>query len=123
MERNRALVIEVAQGSALERGLRRDLAGGRDEVVIVGMAADPEGSLPPPEAEHVVVSVPSPEALAEEPDAIRRAIEDGGAGVEPMLIVVDEAEELREEELAPVIAATQHASRDVILRVIHALDG
>jgi hypothetical protein len=91
--------------------------------VIVGLAPDPDGRLAAPDPGHVIVSVPSPEALAEEPEAVRRAIEGAGGGVEPLLVVVEEAEALLEEHLAPVIEGSLHAPRGVIPRVIHAAAG
>ena len=45
-------------------------------------------------------------------------IDDAGTGSEPLLVVVEVAEELREEELGAVIAAAEHARRPVILRVM-----
>ena len=45
-------------------------------------------------------------------------IEHAGTGTEPLIIVVDSAEELREEEIAPVVEATSHSERPVILRII-----
>ena len=41
-----------------------------------------------------------------------------GSGVEPLVIVVEAADELREEELAAVVDAAGHASRPAILRVM-----
>ena len=41
-----------------------------------------------------------------------------GTGVEPLVVVVEAAEELRDDELAAVVNATDHASRPVILRVL-----
>jgi len=41
-----------------------------------------------------------------------------GTGVEPLIVVVEAAEELREDELASVVDAAQHAPRAVILRVL-----
>ena len=79
---------------------------------------DAEGNLEPPDAGEVVMSVPSPEALAREPDEVRRVIARAGQSVEPLVIVVEAAEELREEEVVAVVAATEHSSRPVILRVI-----
>jgi hypothetical protein len=111
----------VAQGSSLEQSLR-ELTGTRPEVVTVGLAPDPDGRLAAPETGHVVASVPSPQALAVESEAIRRVIQGAGGGTEPLLIVVEEAETLLEEQLAPVIEASLHAPRSVILRVIHAAD-
>ena len=106
----------------MEQSLRRELSGGQPEVVIVGLAPDPHGHLAAPEAGHVVASVASPQALPVEAEAIRLAIEGAGGGAEPLIILVEEAEELLEEQLAPVIEASLHAPRSVILRVIHAAD-
>jgi hypothetical protein len=66
----------------------------------------------------VVLSVPSPESLAREADEVRRVIARAGTGVEPLVVVVEAAEELRDDELAAVVNATDHASRPVILRVL-----
>ena len=41
-----------------------------------------------------------------------------GTGVEPLVVDVEAAEELREHELAALLDATSHASRAVILRII-----
>jgi hypothetical protein len=65
-----------------------------------------------------VLSVPSPESLAREADEVRRVIARAGTGVEPLVIVIEAAEELRDEELEPALAAAAHTSRPVILRVI-----
>ena len=62
--------------------------------------------------------MPSPETLAREVDEVRRVIAGAGTGVEPLVIVVEAAEELRDEELAGVIEAAGHTERAVILRVI-----
>jgi hypothetical protein len=74
--------------------------------------------LEPPIAGQVVLSLPSPEALRREPDAVRDAIDEAGTSTEPIVVVIEAAEELREEELAAVVAAADRARRPVILRVI-----
>jgi hypothetical protein len=79
---------------------------------------DAEGNLEPPDTGEVVMSVPSPETFAREPDEVRRVIERAGHGVEPLVVVVEAAEEMREEEVAAVVAAAERSSRPVILRVI-----
>jgi hypothetical protein len=113
------LIIQVAQGGAVERRLRGDpppsVAGGA--AVIDAGPADDRGRLEPPDAGQVVLSVPSPEALARDPDDVRRVIAGAGTGVEPLVVVVEAAEELREDELAPVLEAARHTDRGVILRV------
>lgn len=62
--------------------------------------------------------MPSPETLTREADEVRRVIREAGTGVKPLMIVVEAAEELRDEELAAVLDAAGHTSRPVILRVI-----
>jgi hypothetical protein len=86
-------------------------------VVEIG-ETDSAGNLEPPAAGQVVLSVPSPEALARQADEVRRVIELAGTGDEPLVLVVEAAEELRDDELAPVVEAAGHTSRAVILRII-----
>jgi hypothetical protein len=110
----------VPRGGAVERqlGARPPTSvAGVDVVVQIG-ATDTEGNLQPPAAGEVVFSVPSPEALAREADEVRRVIVHAGTGDEPLVLVVEAAEELRDEELAPVLEAASHTARAVILRII-----
>ena len=65
-----------------------------------------------------VLSVPSPETLAREAAEVRRAIAQAGTGVEPLVVVVEAADELRDDELAAVLEAAGHTSRRVIMRVM-----
>ena len=64
-----------------------------------------------------MLSVPSPEALRET-DEVHRVIARAGTGNEPLVIVVEVAEEFRDQELAALVEAASRASRPVILRVI-----
>ena len=89
----------------------------RTAVVEIG-PTDEEGNLEPPLAGESVLSVPSPEALQREAAEVARVIARAGTGVEPLVVVVEAAEELREQELAPVLDAAAHTQRPVILRVI-----
>lgn len=115
-----SLIVQVPRGSAVQRQLQdrppSGVAGG--EVVVEAGPTDPEGNLEAETAGEVVLSLPSPEALAREGDEVRRVIAGAGTGVEPLVVVIEAAEELRDEELAPALAATAHTSRPVILRVI-----
>jgi alkanesulfonate monooxygenase SsuD/methylene tetrahydromethanopterin reductase-like flavin-dependent oxidoreductase (luciferase family) len=114
------LIIQLPGGSAVDRQLSaqglQSVASG-EAVVEVG-PTDAEGTLEPPAAGQVVLSVPSPEALARESGEVRRVIGRAGTGVEPLVVVVEAAEELREDELAAVLDAASHASRAVILRIM-----
>jgi len=114
------LIIQLPRGSAVELQLAADpprsVAGG--EIVVEPGPTDSEGYLEPPGAGEVVLSVPSPESLAREGDAVHRVIGGAGTGVEPLVVVVEAAEELREDELAPVLEAAGRTSRAVILRIM-----
>lgn len=114
------LIIEVPRGSAVERQLAANPpeAVTSGSVVVIEGPTDVHGDLEAESAGEVVMSVLSPEALAREADEVRRVLRQAGAGAEPLVVVVEAAEELREDELAAVIDAAGHASRSVILRVV-----
>lgn len=110
----------MPRGGPVDRQLSEQpppsLAGG--EVVVEALATDAEGNLDPPTAGEVVLAVPSPESLSREASEVRRVITQAGTGVEPLVIVIEAAEELRDDELAAVLDPARHAPRPVILRVI-----
>jgi hypothetical protein len=114
------LIIQVARGSAVERQLSASppQGVGDGEIIVDVGYTTPDGHLDPPPAGAVVLSVPSPEALAREADEVRRVIAHAGSGVEPLVVEVEAAEELRDDELAAVLEAAGHTPRPVILRVI-----
>jgi hypothetical protein len=114
------LILQLPRGGSLERQLsaRGPAAVSSGEVVVELGLTDALGNLRPPDAGEVVLSVPSPQALLREPDAVRRVIAGAGTGVEPLVLVVEAAEELRDEELAAILGAAGHSRRAVILRVI-----
>ena len=115
-----SLIVQVPRDGAVHRQLREQPPASVDggEVVVEAGATDAEGNLEAASAGEVVLSVPSPEALRRQADEVRQVIAQAGTGVEPLVIVIEAAEELRDEELAPVLAATAHTPRPVILRVI-----
>jgi hypothetical protein len=113
------LIIQVPLGGAVDRQLAASplQAISSGDVVVEAGPTDDDGHLEPLAAGQVVLSLPSPEALQREADEVRRVIVQAGTGVEPLVVVVEAAEELREEELAAILDAAGHASRAVILRI------
>ena len=113
------LVIQLPRDGAVDRQLSTDpppsVANG--DVSIDRAPADEHGRLAPLEIGQVVLSVPSPESFGREPEDVRRVIDRAGAGAEPLIVVVEAAEELREEELAVVLDAAERTERAVILRI------
>jgi hypothetical protein len=89
-----------------------------EEVVVEAGPADEAGALVPPDHGEVVLSLPSPEGLARERDEVDRVIRQAGQGVEPLVVEVEAAEEVRDEELAPLLDAARQSARPVILRII-----
>lgn len=114
------LIVQLPRDSIADRNLREEtppsVASGR--VVIQHLPADDAGRLIAPDAGEVILSVPSPEALqrqAGEVTRLIRAAEDDG---QPLVIVVQDAEYLREEELAAVLDGAAQTRRAVLLRVM-----
>jgi hypothetical protein len=114
------LILQLPRDGALDRFLETDPPDAvRDRRVALDRGpADSHGILEHPGPGEVVASVPSPEGLQRDADDIEHAIRRAGHGVEPLVVVVDAASELRDEELAPVLDAAPHTDRGVILRVL-----
>ena len=115
-----SLIVQLPRDGALDRHLRAapppSVTSGR--VALERVAGDVEGRLGPPEAGEVVMSVLSPEALIREGQQVQDVVRHAAGAHEPLVIIVQAAEELREDELAAVLAAAAHTHRRVILRVM-----
>jgi hypothetical protein len=120
MTSDAVVIVQLPRGSTVDQYLRAypppGLASGR--VVLDQVTAGPDGRLGPPETGEVVMSVLSPEALTRDQQEVRDVIRHAAAGTGPLVIIVQAAEELREDELAVVLDAAAHARRDVVLRVM-----
>jgi hypothetical protein len=113
------LIVQPPLGGAVERQLSAQplpIVTSGDVVVEAG-PTDSDGHLEALPGQ-VVLSLPSPEALQREADEVRHVIGAAGTGTEPLVVVLEAAEELREEELAALIDAARHTSRAVILRIM-----
>ncbi len=114
------LIIQLPRGGAVERQFAADPPAtlSRADVLVESGPTDDEGVLEALTGGQVVFSVPSPEGFERQAEEVRRAIRHAGTGDEPLVIVVQAAEELRDEELSAVVDAAGHTARVVILRVI-----
>ena len=119
MAKEVGVIVELARDGAVDRNLREDMppsvTSGR--VVLDHFQRDENGSLGPPRAGQVVMSVPSPETLRQQ-DEVRRSVAETDTGDEPPVIIVEAGEFLREDELAPVLEAADLADRTVIVRIL-----
>lgn len=115
-----SLIVQLPRDGAVDRYLRAyqppSVTSGR--VVLEHLAGDAEGRLGPPETGQVVMSVLSPEALIRDGQQVQDVVRHAAGTDEPLVIIVQAAEELREDELAAVLAAAAHTHRRVILRVM-----
>jgi hypothetical protein len=114
-----SVIVQLPRDSAIDHELRAyplpSVASG--QVVLDHVPPGPDGRLEPPEASEIVMSVPSPEGLRQ-PSEVRDVIEQAPDKRKPLMIIVEAAEELREEELAAVVDAAEHAHRRVIIRIM-----
>ena len=117
---NPVVILQFPRGGSLERQLAADppASVAQGAVLAEPGETDDQGVLVPPDAGEVVLTLPSPEALSREPAEVSRVIYRAGTGTEPLVIVIDDAEELREEELAALVRAAARSPRPVIVRVI-----
>ncbi len=114
------LILQIPAGGALDQQLTADpptsvVAG---DIVVQHGPTDEQGVLEPSVAGQVLLSVPSPEALRRQAEELHQIIDEAGTGTQPIVVVVEAADALREDELSAVVAAAQRARRAVILRVI-----
>ena len=118
-ETEAALIVQVPRGGAVDRTWREDLPPSiaNGEVIVERLDPGADGSLEPPEAGEVIMSVLSPEALREQ-DEIRGVINGAAAGEQALVILIEAAEYLREDELAVVLDAANRVNRVIILRVM-----
>lgn len=114
-----SVIVQLPRDSAIDHELRAyplpSVASG--QVVLDHVQPGPDGRLEPLEAGEIVMSVLSPEALREQSE-IRDVIRQAPAKHEPLVIIVEAAEELREDELAVVVDAAERAHRRVIIRLM-----
>lgn len=115
-----SLIVQLPRDGAVDRRFRvappPSVTSGR--VALEHVTGDADGRLGPPEAGEVVMSVLSPEALIREGQQVQDVVRHAASTDEPLVIIVQAAEELREDELAAVLAAAAHTHRRVILRVM-----
>ena len=114
-----SVIVQLPRDSAIDHELHAypppSVASG--QVVLDHVLPGPDGRLEPPEASEIVMSVPSPEGLRQ-PSEVREVIEHAPDKRKPLMIIVEAAEELREEELAAVVDAAERAHRRVIVRIM-----
>jgi hypothetical protein len=114
------LIVQLTRDGRVDRQLSAEPPASvtSGEVLVEHGPTDAEGRLEAPAAGQVVLALPSPEALRRDAEEVRRVIAQAGTGTEPLLVDVEAGEELREEELAPLLEAARHSSRAVILRIV-----
>jgi hypothetical protein len=114
------LIVQVPRDGAVDRTWRDDTPPSiaSREVIVERLPAGADGRLEPPEAGQIVLSVLSPEAFKAEPDEVQNAVGGAAAGEQALVIIVEAAEYLREDELAVVLDAARRSRRLVIVRVM-----
>jgi hypothetical protein len=114
-----SLIIQLPAGGAVDRQLAEDpppsVTSGR--AVLERVPADADGRIEPPESGQVLLSFLSPESLRREAEQVRQEIRRAESSATPA-VVVEVAEELREDELAVLLQAAEEAGRTVLLCIL-----
>ena len=111
-----ALIVRVPRDSKVERQLRS--APPAEPIALDVAIAEPSGRLEPPAEGTVLYALPSPEGLVRERDEIHRAIAAAGSVEDPLIILLEAASELRDDELGAAIEAAGRTARPVMLVVL-----
>jgi hypothetical protein len=117
------LIIQVPRGSSVDLFLKADppAAIADVRVIVEHLAPGQDGKLPPPAAGEVVLTVPSPEALRREAGAVAGAISGAAGDGPPLIVLVEGAQALREDEITAVLEPALGTSRMVILRILEGI--
>src|SRR5262249_57675495 len=93
------LIVQLPRDGEVDRQFRADpppsVASG--QIVLDHVAREADGRLPPPEAGEIVMSVPSPETLAREPDEVRDVIRNPPEQHPPLLIILEAPHVFRDD--------------------------
>ena len=121
MPRGQPVVVLVPRDSRAHHALRDDpppsVAGG----AVVVTPVTPVGTtsrIEPPATGHVVFSLPSPEVLLRDADDVRRAVDLAPPGAEPVVVLLEAADALREEHLALLVEAGARAPSALVVAVL-----
>jgi hypothetical protein len=114
------LIIQVPNGSRVELQLAAAPPDAitQGEVVVEIGPTDPEGALEALGAGEVVLAVPAPEAFRRDPEELHRVLAEAGTGTEPLVVVIEAADELTDADLGLVLDGARRARRPVILRIV-----
>ncbi len=112
MTSDAVLIVQLPRGGEVDRNWAEDLPPsiGNGLAVVDYLPAEPDGSLGPPPAGEVVMSVLSPEALRDQ-QRIQDVLRQAGAGDEPLVIVVEAAEYLRADSTGYLAAHDERLGR------------
>lgn len=114
------VILQIPDGGELDRFLAgappTSVRDGR--VVVTRAPTDSHGVLEHPGAGEVVLSVASFELLPRAAGDVERDVGGAGQGVEPLVVEVEAADTLRDEELQPLLHAAERQPRQVIVRVL-----
>jgi hypothetical protein len=114
------LIIQLPRGSSVDVHLQEEppasIADSR--VVLEHLPVDDDGKLLPPRAGEIILRVPSPEALRRERQAILDEVVAAAADGGPLVVLVEGAEYLRDNEIDAVLGAADATKRVLILRIL-----
>jgi hypothetical protein len=114
------VIIQLPRDSSVDAHLREEppasLADRR--VVVEHLTAGPDGRLTPPETGEVLLTVPSPEALRRHADELLELATDAEEDAGPLVVLIEGAEYLRDDEIGAALDAAGASKRVLIVCIL-----
>lgn len=120
MDNEAEVIIQLPRDSSIDANLRQDPPASLTDrrVVLEHLTAGPDGKLTPPETGEILLTVPSPEALRRHADELLELATDAEEDSGPLVVVIEGAEYLRENELAAALDAAAASKRVLIVCIL-----
>lgn len=125
MDNEAELIIQLPRDSSVDAHTREEPPASLTDrrVVLEHLPAGPDGKLAPPAAGEILLTVPSPEALRTHADELLELVTDAEEDGGPLVVLVEGAEYLRDNEIAAALDAAAASKRVLILCIQQGIEG
>lgn len=118
MEEGARVTFRIPAGGPLEELLGRwSVVADDDGVGVELVAADDSGQAEPPSPGTVILSLESPQELADSPERLVAAIEEAPSEAPRLVVAIGTGDDFREHHARAAVAAARRSNRDLTVAV------